>query len=366
MAKIHVGIVFGGKSTEHEVSLQSAKNIIQAIDKKRFEISLFGVDKTGQWQLMDAANFLLNENDPSLIALNHSHQTLSLPLSQAQQISVETAGQSQLKNVDVIFPIVHGHLGEDGALQGLLRSVNIPFVGTHILGSAICMDKDITKRLLRDAGLNIAPFITLKRSDYAHCSFEKIKTELGLPFFIKPANLGSSVGVSKVDNQQEFAKAMKLAFEFDHKVLVETTIVGREIECAVLGNDYPQASICGEIIVADQFYAYETKYISSGAAKIVIPAAISSRVQEKIQHIAIKAYKVLECLGMARVDIFLTQNEQVIINEVNTLPGFTNISMYPKLWEASGLSYSDLITKLIELALQRHRQDSALLNTVVA
>lgn len=364
MAKIHVGIVFGGKSTEHEVSLQSAKNIIKAIDKNRFEVSLFGVDKTGQWQLMDAENFLLNESDPALIALNHSPQTLSLPLSQAKQISVETAGRSQLKNVDVIFPIVHGHLGEDGALQGLLRSVNIPFVGAHILGSAICMDKDITKRLLRDAGLSVAPFMTLTRSDYANCSFEKIKTALGLPLFIKPANLGSSVGVSRVNSQEEYERAVQLAFKFDHKVLVETTIIGREIECAVLGNDCPQVSVCGEVIVTDTFYAYETKYINADGAKVVIPAVIRPEIQEKIQQIAVAAYKTLECLGMARVDIFLTENGQVIINEVNTLPGFTNISMYPKLWEASGLAYKDLITKLIELALQRYEQDCILQNTV--
>lgn len=360
MAKLRVGIVFGGKSAEHEVSLQSAKNIVDAIDKTRFDVVLLGIDKQGQWHVSDASNYLLNSDDPAHIALRPSETSLAqVPGKQAHQLIDAQNGQP-LPTVDVIFPIVHGTLGEDGSLQGMLRVANLPFVGSDVLGSAACMDKDVTKRLLRDAGLNIALFITLTRANRNSISFSEVESRLGLPLFVKPANQGSSVGVSKVTSEAQYDQAVALAFEFDHKVVVEQGIKGREIECAVLGNDHPQASTCGEIVLNSDFYAYDTKYIDDNGATVVVPAAIAPEINDKIREIAIQAYQTLGCAGMARVDVFLTAENNVVINEINTLPGFTNISMYPKLWQASGLGYTDLITRLIELALERHAADSAL------
>ncbi|MFH8135343.1 D-alanine--D-alanine ligase [Pantoea osteomyelitidis] len=365
MAKLRVGIVFGGKSAEHEVSLQSAKNIIDAIDKTRFDVSLLGIDKQGQWHLNEASNFLLNAENPALIALYQSGKSVALIPGEAQQQLIESQSAQPLSQVDVIFPIVHGTLGEDGSLQGMLRMANLPFVGSGVLGSAVSMDKDITKRLLRDAGLTVAPWISVTAAQRPQLCVEEVIARFGLPLFIKPANQGSSVGVSKVNSAAEFAEALDLAFTFDRKVLIEQAIAGREIECAVLGNEQPEASQCGEVVVHDAFYSYQTKYISEDGAEVVVPAMISPAASEAIRAVALKAFSALECSGMARVDVFLTSDEQIIVNEVNTLPGFTNISMYPKLWQASGLSYSDLITRLIELALARHQQEMALKSTLV-
>ncbi|HFZ8993942.1 TPA: D-alanine--D-alanine ligase [Citrobacter freundii] len=360
MAKLRVGIVFGGKSAEHEVSLQSAKNIVDAIDKSRFEVVLLGIDKSGQWHLSDAENYLLNADDPARIALRASSMSLAQVPGKDKHQLIDAVNGQPLPTIDVIFPIVHGTLGEDGSLQGMLRMANLPFVGSDVLGSAACMDKDVTKRLLRDAGLTVAPFITLTRANRESIDFAEVEATLGLPLFVKPANQGSSVGVSKVTSEAEYAKAVALAFEFDHKVVVEQGIKGCEIECAVLGNDYPQASTCGEIVLNSDFYAYDTKYIDDNGAKVVVPAEIPAEINDKIRAIAVQAYQTLGCAGMARVDVFLTAQNEVVINEINTLPGFTNISMYPKLWQASGLGYTDLITRLIELALERHEADNAL------
>nr|WP_318382842.1 D-alanine--D-alanine ligase [uncultured Enterobacter sp.] len=364
MAKLRVGVVFGGKSAEHEVSLQSAKNIVEAMDKSRFDVVLLGIDKQGQWHVNDASSYLLNANDPARIALKHSDVRLAQIPGQTQGALINAENGTPLAHIDVIFPIVHGTLGEDGSLQGMLRMANLPFVGSDVLGSAACMDKDVTKRLLRDAGLNIAPFVTLTRANRQHIPFHDIEARLGLPLFVKPANQGSSVGVSKVTSEAQYHEAVRLAFEFDHKVIVEKGIQGREIECAVLGNDAPEASTCGEIVLNSEFYAYDTKYIDDNGARVVVPAEITPEVNDKIRQIAIEAYQTLGCAGMARVDVFLTAENDVIINEINTLPGFTNISMYPKLWQASGLGYTDLITRLIELALARHQADSALKSTM--
>ncbi|PDO84571.1 D-alanine--D-alanine ligase [Kosakonia pseudosacchari] len=364
MAKLRVGVVFGGKSAEHEVSLQSAKNIVDAMDKSRFDVVLLGIDKQGQWHVSDANNYLLNASDPARIALNPSANSVALVPGNQQQQLIQAENSTPLPNVDVIFPIVHGTLGEDGSLQGMLRLANLPFVGSDVLASAACMDKDVTKRLLRDAGLSIAPFITLTRANREQISFSEVQTQLGLPLFVKPANQGSSVGVSKVTNEAQYHAAVNLAFEFDKKVVVETGIKGREIECAVLGNDSPQASTCGEIVLNSEFYAYDTKYIDENGAQVVVPADIDPAINDKIRGIAVQAYQTLGCEGMARVDVFLTPENEVIINEINTLPGFTNISMYPKLWQASGIGYSELITRLIELAIARHQANSALKITV--
>ncbi|SNY77826.1 D-alanine--D-alanine ligase [Pantoea sp. GL120224-02] len=364
MAKQRVGIVFGGKSAEHEVSLQSAKNILEAIDKSKYEVVLLGIDKQGEWHLNDASGFLLNADNPALIALNRSGENVALvPGSASQQLITRQQAQP-LSQLDVIFPIVHGTLGEDGSLQGLLRMANLPFVGSDVLGSAVSMDKDFTKRLLRDAGLKVAPWISVTQAQRARLDAQAVIDQFGLPLFIKPANQGSSVGVSKVDHIDDLAAALDLAFTFDRKVLIEQGIKGREIECAVLGNDEPEASPCGEVVVHDAFYSYDTKYISADGAQVVVPAAISEQASEVIRAVAIRAFQALECFGMARVDVFLTESGEIVVNEVNTLPGFTNISMYPKLWQAAGLSYNDLITRLIELAQQRHQQSSKLKSSV--
>ncbi|NBF03620.1 D-alanine--D-alanine ligase [Pseudomonas sp. Fl5BN2] len=360
MSKLRVGIIFGGRSAEHEVSLQSARNIVDALDRSRFEPVLIGIDKQGHWHLNDTSNFLLNQDNPALIALNQSNRELAVVPGKASQQLVETSSQEMLGHVDVIFPIVHGTLGEDGCLQGLLRMADLPFVGSDVLGSAVCMDKDISKRLLRDAGLAVTPFITLTRATAARTNFAQAVEKLGLPLFIKPANQGSSVGVSKADNEVDYLAAVKLALDYDHKVLVESAINGREIECAVLGNDQPTASGCGEIVLGNGFYSYDSKYIDEQAAQVVVPAHISVEHSERIRALAIEAFQVLGCSGLARVDVFLTDSGEVLINEINSLPGFTRISMYPKLWQAAGMTYSELVSRLIELALERHAERQAL------
>jgi len=358
MGKTRVGIIFGGKSAEHEVSLQSARNSVQALDPERFEAVLVGVDKAGRWFLCDPANWLANVDDPKAIALVASGPQLSVVPGADGAARLQAVDGSPVPAIDVVFPIIHGTGGEDGALQGLLRLLELPFVGSDVIGSAAGMDKDVTKRLLRDAGLAVAPFVCFNATTAAGADFDAIVAELGLPLFVKPANQGSSVGVSKVRDRAQFDAAMKLALSFDRKVLVESAVVGREVECAVLGNDEPRASLCGEVVLNDDFYAYDTKYLSANGADIVIPARIGDDTHARIAAIAVRAYQALECAGLARVDVFLTASGEVVINEINTLPGFTAISMYPKMWAASGLGYSELISTLIGLALQRHAADA--------
>jgi len=360
MGKLRVGIIFGGRSAEHEVSLQSAKNIVDALDRSRFEPVLIGIDKQGHWHLNDPSNFLLNQENPALIALNQSNRELAVVPGKASQQLVETASQELLGHVDVIFPIVNGTLGEDGCLQGLLRMADLPFVGSDVLGSAVCMDKDVSKRLLRDAGLAVTPFVTLTRATARRQGFAEVRGKLGLPLFVKPANQGSSVGVSKVTDEAEYLAAVELALGFDEKVLVESAVSGREIECAVLGNEDAIASGCGEIVVRSGFYSYDSKYIDAQAAQVVVPADISREARERIRSMAVEAFQVLGCSGLARVDVFLTDSGEVLINEINSLPGFTRISMYPKLWQATGMTYSELVSRLIELALERHKARQAL------
>ncbi|MBD9632383.1 MULTISPECIES: D-alanine--D-alanine ligase [unclassified Pseudomonas] len=354
MGKLRVGVIFGGRSAEHEVSLQSAKNIVDALDRERFEPVLVGIDKEGRWHLNDASDYLLNQENPALIALNRSNRELAVVPGKAEQQLVETGSRQLLDHVDVIFPIVHGTQGEDGCLQGLLRMADIPFVGSDVLGSAICMDKDVSKRLLRDAGIAITPFVTLTRANAARTPFAEAQRKLGLPLFIKPANMGSSVGVSKVEDEAAYDEAVRLALAFDDKVLVESAVKGREIECAVLGNEQPIASGCGEIVVGSGFYSYDSKYIDEDAAKVVVPADIPAQASERIRQLAVDAFLALECSGLARVDVFLTETGEVLINELNSLPGFTRISMYPKLWQAAGMTYSELVSRLIDLAIERH------------
>lgn len=360
--KFRVGVLFGGKSTEHEVSLQSAKSIVEAIDKEKYDVVLIGIDKSGQWMLQDNAQYLLNVDNPKLIALNKQNQKEVILTTSGTSSSLVSLGDRSQTPVDIVFPVLHGPMGEDGTVQGLMKLMNVPFVGAGVLGSAIGMDKDVMKRLLRDAGVPIAKFISVRRNQTL--SYDEIILQLGTVIFVKPANAGSSVGVSKVRNKEEFLKAIEEAFRYDSKLLIEEAIVGREIECSVLGNENPIASVPGEVIPTHEFYSYEAKYIDENGASLKIPADLPDQVIRNVQSIAIRAFQVLECEGMARVDCFVKENGDVLINEINTIPGFTKISMYPKLWEASGIAYPELIDRLIQLALARFAREKRLQATL--
>jgi len=365
--KITVGILYGGKSAEHEVSLQSAKNIYEAINKSKYDVKLIGIDKKGRWYLNDAEEFLLNANNPELINLRNIPGNLALVPGEKNNQFVKTANSQSIGEIDVVFPILHGPFGEDGTIQGLLKLANVPFVGASVLGSAVGMDKDVMKRLLRDAKIPIGKFLTYNQFQLTEINFEKVIKNIGLPFFIKPANLGSSVGINRVDKKAEFITALNEAFKFDTKIIIEENMEGREIECSVLGNENPIASVPGEIVTNSthhKFYSYDAKYIDNKGANLQIPASLSSEVTKKIQELAVKTFKVLCCEGMARVDFFLSKENQVFVNELNSIPGFTKISMYPKLWEASGISYTELIDRLIQLAIKRFEKEKILKTTV--
>ncbi|ADV33861.1 D-alanine--D-alanine ligase family protein [Candidatus Blochmanniella vafra str. BVAF] len=352
---LRVGLICGGCSTEHEVSLQSAAYIMQHIDKNLFEIVVFWISKHGGWYI------IYNDVSRNIFSDSREQKNKYIPVMIKQFsgrfVFFTDDITSALLKIDVIFPIIHGSFGEDGSLQGLIRIMNLPYVGSSILGSSICMDKTITKRLLRDSGLPVASFKTFSHYERSNITFVSFYNMFGLPFFIKPVNQGSSIGVSKVTNQNVFNKALDVAFAYGDKIMVEPCIVGRELECAVLGNDDPISSVCGEIVINSNndngFYTYYKKYISS-TTEVIIPALITNIISDKVRHYSICAFQTLSCSGMARIDMFLTLNNQIIINEVNTLPGFTSHSMYPKLWEATGISPTLLLTKLITLSLERY------------
>lgn len=340
--KTTVGILFGGKSAEHEVSLQSAQNVLQAIDTEQFEPVLIGIDKSGFW------HYIEDTNDPQIDATNANTIVTLQPGDQTGRLI--SGNGSIVKNIDVMFPILHGPMGEDGTIQGFLELANIPYVGPGVLGSAVGMDKDVMKRLLRDGGIPVSDFITATSSDI---DTKAIVERFGLPLFVKPANMGSSVGVSKVTAEAELKSAVEEALLFDIKVLIEKAVDGDEIECAILGNDDPKASIIGRIIPKDGFYSYESKYVDESGAILEIPAKIPVEVAEKARQVALDTFKILGCEGMSRVDMFACQDDTIVVNEINTIPGFTKISMYPKLWEASGVSYTQLISQLLEFAVER-------------
>ncbi|MBI5470367.1 D-alanine--D-alanine ligase [Candidatus Kaiserbacteria bacterium] len=350
--KIRVGILFGGKSAEHEVSIQSARNVAAALDKNKYDAVLIGIDKSGAWLPPAVSERYLALSSNQSAKEKHNTSVALIPASEGK-----LSGDSN-ERIDVVFPILHGPYGEDGTVQGLLKLADVAFVGADVLGSAIGMDKDVMKRLLRDAGIPIAKFLVSTLAD--PITFAKAKKELGLPLFIKPANLGSSVGISKVRDAGEFKKAITLAQKFDTKVVIEEFIKGRELECAVLGNDKPIASLPGELLVHHDFYSYEAKYLDQNGMTPQIPAKLSKVETKQVQELAVKAFKTLACEGMGRVDFFLADDGKLYINEINTIPGFTNISMYPKMWEASGLPYAKLIDKLIELAIERHEKQKKL------
>lgn len=340
--KKHVAILFGGKSAEHDISVLSAHNIADALDRTKFDLTLIGIDRTGGWHaVVDTADLA--------------------------DVSPETRPDlSLLEGIDVVFPVLHGPMGEDGTIQGLLELMDLPYVGPNVLGSAVGMDKDVMKRLLRDAGIMTAPFMTITAADRPHLDAKAVIQKLGLPLFVKPANMGSSIGVSQVASVGELAAAVDAALCFDVKVLIETAIVGSEIECAVLGNENPKASVIGRVISDNNFYSYDEKYDSTSTTVLEIPAKLPTAQSEKAQQTALETYRVLGCEGLTRVDMFAAANGDVVVNEVNTLPGFTSISMYPKLWEASGLGYTELITKLLELAMERSEMRAKLQTTYVA
>ncbi len=359
MSKIRVGVLFGGKSVEHEVSLQSAQNILKALDPGKYEPILIAIDKEGRWALNRRASFLLQSDDPGRIRLAGGGRTVTvLPWQDPEQlVAVDDGSGSQA--VDVVFPVLHGPLGEDGTVQGLLKLAGIPCVGSGVLASALAMDKDVCKRLLKAAGIPVAEWLVA----HAHQpppEAAMIADLLGLPCFVKPANLGSSVGITKVTLMSELTAALREAFRYDRKVLIEQAVTGREIECSVLGNDRPIASRLGEVVPAHSFYSYQAKYIDEQGARLEIPARLAEGVEEEVRRLAIEVFRTLGCRGMARVDFFVTPDDQIIVNEINTIPGFTRISMYPQLWEISGISYPELIDRLIQLALRDFQQQQKL------
>lgn len=349
--KKRVAVLFGGCSKEHEVSLLSATNIIQAIDREKYDITLIGIDKQGRWSLYKEHKYLINADNPITIKLVPENNQLAIvPGNNSAQLIYAVNGQT-LPPIDVAFSVLHGASGEDGSVQGLLQILRIPYVGPGVMSSAICMDKDMTKRVLRDSGIQVTNSLTLHRESHDFPQFKSIADKLGLPIFVKPVSQGSSIGVSKVKDSYTFTKALELAFTYDNKIIIEQAIDGREIEIAVIGNSDPKVSCCGEIIVNDEFYTYDTKYLKGAQVNTIIPAQLPVSIDTDIREIARKAYLVLGCTVMARIDFFLTNKGELLLNEVNTLPGFTVMSMYPKLWKFSGLNYSNLVDSLIMFAL---------------
>ena len=355
MAKLRVGVLFGGQSVEHEISLLSAQSVMRSLDQKKYEVIPLGITKEGKW--------LPPSEAPKLLETSSGFPDLTNGINQAPAgiASLVTANKplTELPKLDVIFPLLHGTFGEDGTVQGLLELADVPYVGAGVLGSALGMDKALMKRVFRDAGLPIVPFITVLRRDWERKP-EAIAAEvdqvLGFPCFVKPANGGSSVGISKVHARNELATALDTAVALDRKALVEEAIPGRELECSVLGNDAPIASAVGEIVPAREFYDYEAKYHDE-QTQLMVPAPLPSEMADRVRALAVEAYQAIDCAGMARVDFFLrSADQQLFINEINTIPGFTSVSMYPKMWEAAGLPYSALLDRLIELALERHQE----------
>ncbi len=362
-AKIRLGILCGGKSAEHEVSLNSARNVFQAVERKRFEPILVGLDRSNVWHILDSAKFIAQKDEREIVSKTSMYgKILCLPGEggTVQLISADSA--KKVGELEVVFPVLHGSYGEDGCMQGYLKLLGVPFVGPSVLGSAVGMDKEVMKRLLVQAQIPSAKFVAMNHTQRKALSPKDIIAKLGLPCFVKPANLGSSVGISKAKSEEELQKSLDLAFQYDNKIIIEECIVGREIECAVLGNENAEASIPGEVIPAEKhgFYSYDAKYTDAQGARLEVPAKLSPEIVKRVQELAILTFKTLECEGLSRVDVFLKANGELLVNELNTIPGFTNISMYPKMWEASGISYSNLISKLVDLALERSKREAKL------
>jgi len=357
--KIRVGLIFGGRSGEHEISFLSASSIIKAINKDKYTVVPIGITKEGRWiSPLDSELALQSgkiEGKSTVILLNDPSGNALIRTDDNQRFEKS----SNLEKIDIIFPILHGPYGEDGTIQGLLELANIPYVGAGVAASAISMDKDFMKIIFQQRNLPILKWMTIKRKEWQK-NKEKIlsliQNDFEYPLFVKPANLGSSVGITKVHKKEELEKAIDLASSYDSKILIEKGLEDiREIECAVLGNDEPRASVVGEVRPAGEFYDYDSKYIDGGT-QLIVPAELPDDVSKKIQEIALCAFKAVDAVGMARVDFFVSKKEnKIYLNEINTIPGFTSVSMYPRLWVASGIPYPELIDRLIQLALERHQ-----------
>jgi D-alanine-D-alanine ligase len=361
--RIRIGVIFGGRSVEHEVSLVSAASVINALDKEKYEVIPIGIASTGQWLSSNETLRLLKEKQ----SIELEQEQLLTPDPRKQSLVTINDGGNVGKALDVIFPLVHGKFGEDGALQGLLELADIPYVGPGVLGSAVGMDKAIQKELLIRAKIPAAPGVWFTLEEYKtrqKIIIAEIERSLKYPLFVKPSNSGSSIGISKSHHRKELLEAIDLAMQYDRKILVEQGINNaREIECGVLGNDHPVASVPGEIVSSNEFYDYDAKYVD-GKSDAIIPAKLPSAIAKKIKNYSLTAFRALDCAGMARVDFLVTKkSNRIYLNEINTIPGFTSISMYPKLWQASGLSYSALLDKLIQLALERHKAKTKLKTT---
>jgi D-alanine-D-alanine ligase len=384
MKKLRVGILFGGRSGEHEVSLLSAASVLKAINREKYEVVPIGITREGRWLTESHAERLLNgevgpeasgrhlragdpQTTPGAVLLAKGEAVIVPPVPQAHGlVPFESTASSTQKgiDVDVIFPVLHGTFGEDGTIQGLLELADIPYVGAGVLGSAAGMDKDIMKQLFAGAGLAIVKHVTILRSQWEKDrkkATKLVESKLKYPVFVKPANLGSSVGISKAHDRKELGPAIELAAGYDRKIVIEHGVGGkkkkaRELEVSVLGNDDPQASTVGEIVPSAEFYDYNAKYLDEGS-KLVIPAKLSKKQMKDVQGMAVRAFQSVDCSGLARVDFLMEpKNNKIYLNEINTMPGFTSISMYPKLWAASGLEYTELIDRLIQLAMERSEE----------
>ena len=372
--KIRVAVLYGGRSAEHEVSLRSAANVMQYLDSSRFEVVPIGIDKQGNWFLGDDVyrHSLIASQVSQLTEHSTTWFTPEWVGKSVQQQDVKTVLHQQGKSMfDVIFPAVHGSFCEDGTLQGLLELANVPYVGCGVLASSVGMDKDVSKRLAMLADVNVAPYLVIRQDDWLNnisVYAEQIEQTLFYPVFVKPANTGSSIGITKVKNAADLASAVKEAFHFDTKVIIEKALEVIELEVAVLesltNHHEPVVSTVGQINPTHEFYSYDAKYTDDQGAELLIPAPLSEEKKKEVQHIAKTLFLALECEGMARVDLFLEKSTQrIFFNEVNTLPGFTQISMYPKLMDATGIGYTDLLTHLIQLAIKRHQQKNKLVRS---
>jgi D-alanine-D-alanine ligase len=359
--KTKIGILYGGRSGEHDVSLCSAASVVSAIDRNKYDVTAIGIDRDGRWYVQDKPQIIPDKNFGKVLSMKKRGKWLVNHFEQKNKLhlyNIENRGEEII--VDIVFPVLHGTFGEDGTLQGLLELAMVPYVGADVIGSAVGMDKDIAKRLLHEAGIPVVPSVTLNKQQWQNNAgdiMREAQDKLNLPVFVKPVCTGSSVGVRKVKTREALAAAIEFAMQFDARVMIEKAIDCREIECAVLGNEDPEATVPGEIIPHHEFYSYEAKYIDPDGASLKIPAEIEASLAASITRTAVKGYKALGCSSMARVDFFLDKTtNDFYLNEINTLPGFTSISMYPKLWEATGLKYTDLLDKLIQLAISRHKQ----------
>lgn len=364
--KLRIGVIFGGRSGEHEVSLRSARSVIEAIDKSKYDVVPIAITKEGNWLGPAAAAKLLPAQTQRLVPSNtHGSENQDVAIlgdpSRTGLVTLDGENQSR-EQLDVIFPVLHGTYGEDGTIQGLLEMAAIPFVGCGTLAAACGMDKVMMKALFKEAELPICAYTWFLRSEwdaYPEKVARRVSREIGFPCFVKPVNLGSSVGVSKATNKASFAKAVELAARYDRKIMVEELVEAREIECAVMGNDDPEASLPGEYVIHEEsarFLDYTEKYSSTGNVEFVVPARISKSVMKRIQGMAVKAYKAIDASGLSRVDFFLKQDGELLVNEINTLPGLTDVSGFPKMWEASGVPFTQVIDQLIEFAIERHRE----------